>query len=121
VDGKDWGEPAFGSSLVTTCHELHVKPLRDFTIEDLRVMLGQGVDLHVLVPLALERLLERPLASGDCYPGDLLHAVLTIDPGFWAKNREARRTVKRVIGSVRRLPEDVAAAAAAFLDATEGG
>ncbi|HEY4384219.1 MAG TPA: contact-dependent growth inhibition system immunity protein [Ktedonobacteraceae bacterium] len=39
LEGQDWGEPNFPSYLVRTCHALRRKPLRDFTVEDLRIIL----------------------------------------------------------------------------------
>jgi hypothetical protein len=55
-DGEDWGEPTFDSHLVSECHRLHRVPLRDFTVEDLRITIGQQIGLDYLIPLALERL-----------------------------------------------------------------
>ena len=63
LEGVDWGEPTFPSHLVTTCHRLHRTPLQDFTVEDLRIMIGQQMGLPYLVPLALERLRVNPFAS----------------------------------------------------------
>jgi hypothetical protein len=62
---------------------LRTKPLRDFTVEDLRIMIGQQVALDRLVGIALDRLRADPLVEGDCYPGDLLASVLRVDPAFW--------------------------------------
>jgi hypothetical protein len=62
---------------------LRTKPLRDFTVEDLRIMIGQQVALNRLVPLALKRLRPDPLMAGDSYPGDLLASVLRVDAAFW--------------------------------------
>lgn len=41
-------------------------------------MLGQGLGVRTLLPIAVELLVENPLVSGDLYPGDLLTAVLTL-------------------------------------------
>ena len=49
----DWDEPTFESHLVQTCHKLRRKPLEDFTVEDLRIMIGQAIGLPYLVPIAL--------------------------------------------------------------------
>jgi hypothetical protein len=83
LEGKDWGEPTFDSHLVTECHRLHRIPLRDFTIEDLRITVGQDIGLEYLVPLALERLQENPFAEGAYYPCDLLVNVLGSDAKYW--------------------------------------
>jgi CDI immunity proteins len=69
VDPPAWG-PALSdaTSLIRRCHELRTKPLRDFTVEDLRIVIGQQVALNRLVPIALDRLRPDPLMEGDCYP-----------------------------------------------------
>lgn len=71
------GPPKFDSHLVSTCHRLRSKPIEDFTIEDLRIMIGQEIGLAHLMPRALEVLEHDPLAEGDDYPGDLLANVLS--------------------------------------------
>jgi hypothetical protein len=98
LDGQDWGEPSYDSHLVTECHRLRRVPLSRFSIEDLRIMIGQSIDLHYLVPLALERLRQKPLAEGDFYAGDLLAAVLRADAHFWHEHRDLQREVQQIAG-----------------------
>jgi hypothetical protein len=90
LDGQDWGEPTFDSRLVTECHRLHRVPLRDFTVEDLRITIGQQIGLDFLVPLALERLADDPFAEGAYYPCDLLVSVLGVEARFWQSHPELR-------------------------------
>lgn len=86
IEGIVWGEPeAEASALVRQCHLLRKVPLRELRDDDLRLLLGQQIGSHSLMPLALDRLLENPLA-GDLYPGDLLNAVLRTDPDYWVTN-----------------------------------
>ena len=101
LEQHDWGEPTYQSSLVTTCHRLRRKPLNQFTVEDLRIMIGQQISLPILVPLAVERLESEPLAEGDYYPGDLLAVVLKVDETFWTSHSDAFQRVRRVVGRVR--------------------
>lgn len=83
-----WGEPEYGSYLVTTCHKLRKKQLKDFDIEDLRIMIGQNIGLKYLIPLAIDKLKENILAEGDFYEGDLLKAVLTSEAYYWREDIE---------------------------------
>jgi hypothetical protein len=76
LEGDDWGEPKFSSYVVTTCHRLRRKPVRDLTDEELRLATGQQMGLQFLLPIAIKRLQSDPLASGDMYPGALLENVL---------------------------------------------
>lgn len=77
LEGEDWGEPKFPSYVVTTCHWLRRKPLRELTAEELRLALGQQMGIRFLLPVAIERLQSDPLLSGDMYEGALLKNVLT--------------------------------------------
>jgi hypothetical protein len=101
LEQQDWGEPTYHSSLVTTCHRLRRKPLNQFTVEDLRIMIGQQISLSILVPLAVERLESEPLAEGRYYPGDLLAMVLNVDETFWTSHSDSFQRVRRVVGRVR--------------------
>jgi contact-dependent growth inhibition (CDI) system CdiI-like immunity protein len=85
LEGIDWGEPSYESSLVITCHRLHKTPLKDFKVEDLRRMIGQQISLTYLAPLALRELCKCPYADGDLYEGALLNAVLGIEAAFWSQ------------------------------------
>ncbi len=91
LEGQDWGEPTYDSFLVTECHRLRRVPLRDFTPEHLRMMIGQQIGLPYLLPLAFELLQVDPFTAGDCYEGDLLAMVLRIDAAFWREHPELYR------------------------------
>lgn len=75
-----WPAPEFGSYLVTTCHQLRQKPLNAFTVEDLRIMIGQGIGIKFLPPKAIETLKVNPFSEGDFYQGDRLIQVLKLAP-----------------------------------------
>ncbi len=87
------GAPDGPSRMVRECLRLRRVPLKDFTVENLRVMIDQQLGLRHLIPLAVEALADNPLAAGDFYPGDLLKVVLTIDPRFWAQHRDLQGKV----------------------------
>jgi hypothetical protein len=85
MEGEDWGDPGPDSTvLIRRCGELRRKPLTEFTVEDLRIMLGQQIAVPILLPIALDVLVENPLAEGDFYSGDLLWAVLRLPASVWA-------------------------------------
>ncbi|PQA53434.1 hypothetical protein C5O19_24635 [Siphonobacter curvatus] len=44
----------FESSLMATCYKLRDKKLQNYSIEELRVMIGQNISLTWLIPLALD-------------------------------------------------------------------
>src|SRR5436189_5976945 len=96
LDGQDWGEPTYDSHLVTECHWLRRVPLCQFTVEDLRIMIGQRICLEFLMPLALEHLRADPLGEGAYYPGDLLSAVLRAGRGVWEQHPDWRSEVAAI-------------------------
>jgi hypothetical protein len=101
LEQSDWGEPTYRSSLVRTCHALRRKPLAEFTVEDLRIMIGQQISLPYLIPLALEHLEVEPLAEGSYYPGDLLSVVLKVDVAFWNENLGHKQKLLQVVEGLK--------------------
>jgi hypothetical protein len=102
------------TSLVTKCLQLRKIPIGGFTVEDLRLMIGQREGLLFLVPLALEHLAADPLAEGHCYPGDLLCAVLRAGAEFWRRHSSLRAEAEGVIARLFEVPREVAEAVKEF-------
>ncbi|MBV6438797.1 MAG: hypothetical protein EPGJADBJ_00425 [Saprospiraceae bacterium] len=73
----------FPSRLIVRHNALLTKPIGDYTVEDLRLMIGQNTGLEYLIPRAMEILGKDVFAEGDFYPGDLLENVLCADPKIW--------------------------------------
>lgn len=100
LDGQDWGAPNFQSYVVVNSHRLRHVPLQDFTVEDLRLTVGQTSvfrdALPYLVPLALEQLEVSPVASGDFYEGDLLGNVGGVPDDFWNAHPDLKARFDRV-------------------------
>lgn len=76
-----------GSHLIKTCNALRKKQLQDFTVEDLRIMIGQEIGVYFLIPIVIETLKENLFAEGNMYEGDLLKNVLEINTKFWDDNK----------------------------------
>jgi hypothetical protein len=112
IEGTDWGDPpADGSFLIQRCHELRRKPLAQFTVEDLRIMVGQEIAVPILLPIALDILVTKPLAEGDFYAGDLLWAVLRLPASAWSAMPEQRQRLAAAAADIdlaeADLPKDV--------------
>jgi hypothetical protein len=71
------------TSVIKKCLELTQKVIKDFTVEDLRLMIGQEIGLEYLIPYAIIKLKENLWSEGDFYPGDLLQSILKANPQFW--------------------------------------
>ena len=101
-----WGEPTIDSHLVKSCHRLRKKPIKDFEIEDLRLMIGQNIGLKFLIPVALDKLSQNILAEGDFYEGDLLKSVLTCKKEFWISEKEMTQDLKSIISDNQKVLEE---------------
>jgi hypothetical protein len=107
LEDENWGEPEYDSNLVQMIHKLRRKPIGQFTIEDLRIMLGQKVGMEHLIPIALDRLEADPFASGDFYPGDLLGAVMAIPREYWLSHPAEAARMQTVADHARELLNDL--------------
>ena len=99
LEKNKWGEPKFQSHVVVTSYKLRKKKLKDFTIEDLRLMIGQNIGNQFLIPLAINHLEQDINSEGDFYPGDLLKSVLTSETSYWRNNQNLKEEVVKVIDS----------------------
>ena len=79
--------------LLSTCYALTKKPVDEFDVEDLRIMIGQDIGLKYLIPLALEVLKDDILAEGHFYEGDLLKSVLTSNNEYWKEDVENWKSI----------------------------
>jgi hypothetical protein len=92
------------SYLISEVRRLLAVPLRQLRIEDLRLLIGQSVGLKYLVPMALDHVVDHPLAAGDFYPGDLLKNVMDVPETFWNEHPILR---ERLVLALRRALERV--------------
>ena len=104
IEGESWGDaPGDESYLVRTVHRLRRKPLGQFTVEDLRILLGQNVGVEYVLPRALDRLEQDPFAEGDYYPGDLLVAVMTLPAETWSKHPRWADLLQQIVSRVESV------------------
>lgn len=89
LENDYWDQPEFDSNLVKKCHELRKKPIKNMTVEDLRILIGQNIGLEFLIPKAIGFLEHNILSEGDFYEGDLLQNVLSSAEKYWLRNQEA--------------------------------
>lgn len=107
LEKQDFGNPNEApTNMVKRCLELCKVPVDKFTVEDLRLMIGQEFSLQYLIPLAIEHLQKDIFAEGDYYPGDLLNNVLSVDTKFWTANRDLWTKINELIKSKRNNIEE---------------
>jgi hypothetical protein len=95
LDGA-WPAPDFDSHVVRESHRLRSVPIPDMSTEDLRLLIGQGIGLPWLVPVALTILRADPMAAGDFYPGDLLASVLRVGVEYWQSHPDDQAALDEV-------------------------
>jgi len=102
LEGEVWGEPQFDSYVVTESHRLRRVPIRQLTVENLRLLVGQKLGLPWVLELALEILEVEPFAEGDLYEGDLLASVMELSRAELSACSELLERVRLVAESVAR-------------------
>jgi CDI immunity proteins len=88
LDGCDWGDPEDNDTpMVKTLYAIRRKPMTGLTDGELRLAVSQRVGEPFIVWLAIDRLEQTPLLDGDCYPGDILSALIRqTDQVVWDAN-----------------------------------
>ncbi|UNK21355.1 contact-dependent growth inhibition system immunity protein [Paenibacillus sp. N3/727] len=105
MEDCDWGEPEYCSSLVVNVHRLRKTPLKNFSDEDLRLMILQQVSLDYLLPIAFERLINNPLRSGEMYTGDLLSSILKVDKAYWTDRQDFKHELDDLLNEFNNTVE----------------
>jgi len=107
LENDYWGEPDYDSYVVTTCHSMRKKPLNEVTVEELRLVVGQGFSLNLLMPMAMELLKQDILTAGDLYDGDLLANVISKNTfDYWKNSKTEWRLVMRLIEQNKHVITD---------------
>lgn len=108
LEGPAWADPDYPSPMVQRIRALGGVSIGDFVVEDLRLVVGERRGLRYLVPIALERLEQNPLAEGTSYRGDLLMALDRVDDAFWEHHPDlearARAVIERALDRLAAVP-----------------
>lgn len=107
LENEVWRQFDSDSRLVKRTKELRKIQISSFTIEDIRLMIGQRFSLDNLIPLALESLTKDLFAEGDYFKGDLLKSVLAIGTDFWDNNKNYWIELNELIKDRRREIEEI--------------
>jgi hypothetical protein len=75
------------------------KPISDFDIEDVCRACRQELYSEYVVPVAIARLQQDPLA-GEKYDGELLVALTSITRDFWVSHLDLAKTVVSIVSAV---------------------
>lgn len=95
-------------SMDERCTEIyHNRILREFTNEDLKVMIDHGVALDIMMPFAIDILEENIMSEGEEYPGDLLQTASSVNKEYWQQNGEQKERVQHILEKNIELLSDV--------------
>lgn len=98
LENNYWNEEIeFPSNLVINCHKYRKIPIRDLTIEQLRLLISQKIGIEYLTEIAIGKLELNILVEGNLYEGDLLEAVLGLPTQFWNEKQNQFRTFKALV------------------------
>jgi len=115
LTGVDWGSPPDDDRVaIVERHVARRKRLADWTTRELVRFLCIGGDEHILVPFAIERLGDDPIAASGSRPGELLSAVLESDGFDWAAHPACVHRLRDIVDHALNLIgqcEEVALAA----------
>jgi hypothetical protein len=115
LDPPAWGDADHNAGVVGTCHRLRKKPLDAYSVEDLRIMIGQNIGVQFLLPLAVAILECEPLVKGDLYAGDLLAVTLAVPDAHWSAAPHLRSWLSEALVRVTDPPNSLRAAIEEFL------
>lgn len=90
-------QSSYVSSVVQRCHEVRKIPLKDLSIEDVRVLISQNMSLEISVPLAIDELKKNILVEAEFYPGDLLFGIVKSNKDFWLNQPELWNVVTELL------------------------
>lgn len=114
LEGCAWPTDPYQSYVVQESQRLRKIPISALTNENLRLLIGQRIGLEFILPMAMERLIENPLASGDLYQGDLLAAVAATSDDFWVSHAELNNLAVELSERVAQAVEELHRATSAL-------
>ena len=97
IENEYWVEYEYETGLIAKCYELRKKKIKELTVGNIRMLLGQNIGNAILIPLAIEILKDNILVEGDFFPGDLLLNTINSDKDYWIKNNDNFTEIKEIL------------------------
>ena len=116
VIGWPDSEPPYETPLIERCEAALSLPLKDQTVETMRLLLGQGIAADVLLPRALDILEPDILASGDFYEGDLLASCQRLPASYWREHPDHWVRLDSILRDFDQKVEQVNRERAGFME-----
>ena len=107
LEKEDWGDPATGvTPMITRCLSLRRVPLKELSVDDLRLLIGQKIGSSYLVPICIEVLQDEPMIDASFYPGDLLKSVIQLGDDFWTRHQDSLKAMRQIIMKLQETQSD---------------
>ncbi len=107
LENDKWPRPkSFPTEMIRQVYLLRQKPIIELNANDLRLLISQNVGLEYLIPLSMKFFEKEIFYEALYYPGDLLLAVLNVDPVYWESNKNEAQTVLSIIEKGRFAEND---------------
>lgn len=108
LEGEIWEDVPLKekTSLIGRALQLRRRPLKKFSKDDLRFMIGQEIGLRFLIPIAIDTLAKNPLTQGIYYEGDLLSSILEVNQKFWQENPQLWWGVEEIVYEAELIVEN---------------
>jgi len=110
LEGWEWKDEIpteEDSFVVRNFYRLHNLPIKEYSLEDLRFMIGQEDGLAYLVPVALIKLQENIFLEAEFYEGDLLYTLLTISSNYWHTHKKEKQELIKLYTDQKTKVEEV--------------
>ena len=93
-------KPPYPTSLVERCEIALNTPLGALSMEQIRLLIGQGFGLEYLMPKALGILDINPMIGLAHYEGDLLSACLCVNYDFCASASDLQQRLRTIVSKL---------------------
>lgn len=111
LEGVIWDDPDQEDTLmVQRVHAIRKKRIGSLTDDELRLAVSQCVGIPFVLDVAFQRLIGDPLLDADCYPGDLLSALITAKDELWVERPHLRSQLVDLYAYAMAQPLDATAA-----------
>jgi len=104
--------------MVARIHEIRRVPVGQLSVDDVRLLIGQRVGVHTLLPIAIGYLSSEPLLAATFYRGDLLRAVLRIPGAYWVQEAGLLERLRSIVDSIDEVPSEIEAEVRSFTGET---
>lgn len=87
----------YSSSIQLRSYKLYNRRIADYSVDDIRFMIGQEIGAEYLIPIAFNYLRDDLLLDACYYEGDLLNSILSLPEVFWKENPSLYRELYNIL------------------------